>query len=184
MFLFECNRVEKRTKVQKLSAPHFQGRNLFRSLERQVYQHKGSFDACLKEAQETGFVCSDITVNKTNYYMVFKQLSGYSWSMLIFVPENEVAASTRGMIESMIRVFILIMSVLILFCIIVALFVIKFRKNQELLLVKTQSEEKLAQANNRLKEVNSSLKESNQKLEETQNTVAEALAAAKAASKE
>ena len=183
MFLFECNRVEKRTKVQKLSAPHFQGRNLFRSLERQVYQHKGSFDACLKEAQETGFVCSDITVNKTNYYMVFKQLSGYSWSMLIFVPENEVAASTRGMIESMIRVFILIMSVLILFCIIAALFVIKFRKNQELLLVKTQSEEKLAQANNRLKEVNSSLKESNQKLEETQNTVAEALAAAKAASK-
>ena len=183
MFLFECNRVEKRTKVQKLSAPHFQGRNLFRSLERQVYPHKGSFDACLKEAQETGFVCSDITVNKTNYYMVFKQLSGYSWSMLIFVPENEVAASTRGMIESMIRVFILIMSVLILFCIIVALFVIKFRKNQELLLVKTQSEEKLAQANNRLKEVNSSLKESNQKLEETQNTVAEALAAAKAASK-
>ena len=183
MFLFECNRVEKRTKVQKLSAPHFQGRNLFRSLERQVYTHKGSFDACLKEAQETGFVCSDITVNKTNYYMVFKQLSGYSWSMLIFVPENEVAASTRGMIESMIRVFILIMSVLILFCIIAALFVIKFRKNQELLLVKTQSEEKLAQANNRLKEVNSSLKESNQKLEETQNTVAEALAAAKAASK-
>ena len=183
MFLFECNRVEKRTKVQKLSAPHFQGRNLFRSLERQVYPHKGSFDACLKEAQETGFVCSDITVNKTNYYMVFKQLSGYSWSMLIFVPENEVAASTRGMIESMIRVFILIMSVLILFCIIAALFVIKFRKNQELLLVKTQSEEKLAQANNRLKEVNSSLKESNQKLEETQNTVAEALAAAKAASK-
>ena len=183
LFLFECNRVEKRTKVQKLSAPHFQGRNLFRSLERQVYPHKGSFDACLKEAQETGFVCSDITVNKTNYYMVFKQLSGYSWSMLIFVPENEVAASTRGMIESMIRVFILIMSVLILFCIIAALFVIKFRKNQELLLVKTQSEEKLAQANNRLKEVNSSLKESNQKLEETQNTVAEALAAAKAASK-
>ena len=166
-----------------MSAPHFQGRNLFRSLERQVYPHKGSFDACLKEAQETGFVCSDITVNKTNYYMVFKQLSGYSWSMLIFVPENEVAASTRGMIESMIRVFILIMSVLILFCIIAALFVIKFRKNQELLLVKTQSEEKLAQANNRLKEVNSSLKESNQKLEETQNTVAEALAAAKAASK-
>ncbi len=166
-----------------MSAPHFQGRNLFRSLERQVYPHKGSFDACLKEAQETGFVCSDITVNKTNYYMVFKQLSGYSWSMLIFVPENEVAASTRGMIESMIRVFILIMSVLILFCIIAALFVIKFRKNQELLLVKTQSEEKLAQANNRLKEVNSSLKESNQKLEETQNTVAEDLAAAKAASK-
>ena len=166
-----------------MSAPHFQGRNLFRSLERQVYPHKGSFDACLKEAQETGFVCSDITVNKTNYYMVFKQLSGYSWSMLIFVPENEVAASTRGMIESMIRVFILIMSVLILFCIIAALFVIKFRKNQELLLVKTQSEEKLAQANNRLKEVNSSLKESNQKLEETQDTVAEALAAAKAASK-
>ena len=117
----------------------FQGRNLFRSLERQVYPHKGSFDACLKEAQETGCVCSDITVNKANYYMVFKQLSGYSWSMLIFVPENEVAASTRGMIESMIRVFILIMSVLILCCIIAALFVIKFRKNQELLLVKTQS---------------------------------------------
>ena len=102
--------------------------------------------------------------------------------MLIFVPENEVAASTRGMIESMIRVFILIMSVLILCCIIAALFVIKFRKNQELLLVKTQSEEKLAQANNRLKEVNASLKESNQKLEKAQNTVAEALAAAKAAS--
>lgn len=161
----------------------FQGRNLFRSLERQVYPHKGSFDACLKEAQETGFVCSDITVNKANYYMVFKQLSGYSWSMLIFVPENEVAASTRGMVESMISVFILIISVLILFCIIAALFVIKFRKNQELLLVKTQSEEKLAQANNRLKEVNASLKESNQKLEEAQNTVAEALAAAKAASK-
>ena len=173
------------------------GRNLFHALRKQSYPHTENFDSFLEIAQDNGSFCTDIVVDQVKYYLVFRQLTGYDWSMLLFVPEKEVAVSTRVMIDSMIRVFIIILVVLIVLCVISFFFVTRFRKNRELLLLKMENEEQLAQANNQLQKVNSNLEtsnqklaesnqkleESNQKLEEARNTVAEALDAAKTASK-
>lgn len=52
-------------------------------------------------------MCTDVVIEENTYYMVLKKLDGYDWPMLMLVPTDEVAVSTREMTNSLIRVFIL-----------------------------------------------------------------------------
>ena len=175
----------------------FGGRNIFHALREETYPHMGSFDACLDRVQQEGFVSTDITVDDRSYYIALKQLDGYDWSMLFFVPADEVATSTRAMTTSMVRVFIAILAAMLALCLLSFLFVSRFRKNQELLTIKTRSEAELAEANKKLEATNSQLENindqlentnskletSNRKLAQAQTAAKEALAVAETASK-
>lgn len=175
----------------------FGGRNIFHALREETYPHMGSFDACLDMVRQEGFVSTDVTVGDNSYYIALKQLDGYDWSMLFFVPADEVATSTRAMTNSMVRVFIVILAVMLALCLLSFLFVSRFRKNQELLTIKIKSEAELAEANKKLETANSQLEStnsqlentnakletSNRKLEQAQNAAKEALAVAETASK-
>lgn len=175
----------------------FGGRNIFHTMREQVYPHIGSFDACLSAAETDSFVCTDVIINGSSYYLALKKLEGYDWSMLFLVPSDEVAASTRAMTSSMIRIFIITLVALLLFCILSFLFVSRFRKNQELLAVKTRSEAALSaankkledangqleSANERLESINAELEQTNRRLAQAQEATADALAAAENASK-
>ena len=162
---------------------NLEGRNLFYTMSQLVYPHVGNFDAFLEQNGKDNITCTDVIVGRNTFYMVMKRLEGYDWSMLMLVPVGEVAVSTRTMTNSMIRVFMLILMVLLLLVFLSVIFVVKFRKNQELLLIKTESEEKLASANRKLEITNQSLEESNRKLAEAQERIEEALDAAKTASR-
>ena len=161
----------------------FEGRNLYYAMREQIYPHMDEFDRVLEQAKASSFACTDVLVDKNSYYLVIKSIEGYDWSMISLVPEAAVAVSTRNMIDSLIQLFVIIVIVLVAMSIVSFFFVMRFRKNKELLAVKIQSEQQLAQANERLERSNKELGESNQKLEEAQAAVAEALAAAKSASK-
>ena len=154
----------------------FGGRNVFHALREETYPHMDSFDACLDTVEQEGFICTDVVVADTSYYIALKKLDGYDWSMLFFVPADEVATSTRSMTNSMIRVFIIILAVMLLLCLLSFVFITRFRKNQELLSIKTKSEAELAEANKKLESTNS-------KLEQAQAATEEALAVAESASK-
>lgn len=80
--------------------------------------------------------------------------------MLFLVPSDEVAASTRAMTASMIHIFIITLVVLMVLCLLSFLFVSRFRKNQELLAVKTQSEAALSAANKKLEDAITLLRKS------------------------
>lgn len=165
--MFEDTRVDKLT---------LEGRNVFSAMDNQKFPHAGDFDTCLEQIEKNGITCTDVVIDDSTYYMVMKKLDGYDWSMLMLVPVDEVAASTRAMTGSMIRVFMMILIVVLILVLLSFFLVLKFRKNKELLDLKTESEEKLAITNRELEE-------SNQKLEAAQDTIEEALAAANAASK-
>lgn len=128
----------------------FDGDNLFDSLNDLEYPHAGSFEACRVRAVETTFACTDVTVDNSTYYLCIKDLDGYDWSMLIFVPANEVASSTRAMTMSMIKSFFVVMLVMVAIAIVAFVMSVKLRKNRELLALKTQNEAQLAESNRRL----------------------------------
>lgn len=81
----------------------FLGRNIFPAMRTLRYPHVGSFDNILKTIQQTedDYICTDVMVDGTEYFLCMKQLPGYDWLMLFFVPKQEVAASTRAMVDSM-----------------------------------------------------------------------------------
>ncbi len=183
---------------------NFSGRNIYHTMRTQSYPHMGSFDACLDAIAEDTFVCTDVNIDGEDYYLALKQLEGYNWSMMFFVPSDEVAVSTRNMTSSMVRVFIIVLSVLLGLSLLSFLFVTRFRKNQELLAIKTKSEAELAEANkkleaantqlettndqlaaanDRLESTNDQLEASNHKLEQAQTAAKEALAVAETASR-
>ena len=147
----------------------FGGRNIFHALREETYPHMGSFDACLDAIEQDSFISTDVTIADTSYYIALKRLEGYDWSMLFFVPSDEVATSTRAMTNSMVRIFIVVLMVILGLCLLSFLFVSRFRKNQELLAIKTKSEAELAEAN--------------KKLEHAQAITEEALRAAEKANK-
>ena len=154
----------------------FEGDNLFDSLNDLEYPHAGSFEACRGRAVKTTFSCTDVIVDNDTYYLCIKDLDGYDWSMLIFVPENEVASSTRAMTISMIKSIFISVLIMIAVAIIAFVLSVKLRKNRELLALKTQNEAQLAESNRRLEA-------SYEKLNQMQVALESALEQAKNANK-
>lgn len=74
-------------------------------------------------------MCTDVVIEENTYYMVLKKLDGYDWPMLMLVPTDEVAVSTREMTNSLIRVFMMILAVILLLILASVLFVTKFRNS-------------------------------------------------------
>lgn len=81
----------------------FLGNNIFPAMRTLKYPHAGSFDDVLNiiQMKEDAYICTDVLVDGTEYFLCMKQLDGYDWMMLFFVPKQEVAASTRAMVDSM-----------------------------------------------------------------------------------
>ena len=137
----------------------FQGRNIYHALRKLEYPHEGSFDACLDQLRAEGYTCTDTFIDGERYYLCLKQLPGYDWILLFLVPSTEVAASTRLMVNSILRIFIVIVFILMALSFAVFFFVMRFRKNEELLAIKTESEAQLTAANEQLEKTNQSLRD-------------------------
>ncbi len=81
---------------------NFLGRNIYPALRTLRYPHAGNFDNCLTEleASDNHFTCTDVLVDKTQYFLCMKRLTGCDWTMLFLVPGVEVAAGARAMVDS------------------------------------------------------------------------------------
>ena len=152
-----------------VDAVEFQGRNVYHALRELTYPHSGSFDACLEQLDATSYICTDVVMDGAEYYLCLKKLDGYDWTMLFLVPSDEVAASTRDMIQSIVKIFVIALVSIVLLCFVGMIFVTQLRRNRMLLAVKTESAARLAQ--------------SNAELEKAQKATVEALNLAESASK-
>ena len=159
---------------------NFEGRNIFYAMREQVYPHAGSFDACWDEANANTFFCTDILVGGNSYYMTLKKLEGYDWSMLFLVPKEEVATSTRSMISQIIRLFVVFLLLMAAACVAAVLLMARFRKDQEVLRLKTENEVRMADVNRRLEEANARLDRANTELKATAEAAQTAFKAAEA----
>ncbi len=159
----------------------FTGRNIFYALREQTYPHAGSFDACWEEVKAKTFYCTDIIANGQHYYLTLKKLSGYDWSMMFLVPVDEVASSTRSMTNQMVRLFIVILIIMAVSCVAAFFLIARFRKDQEVLRLKTENEMRMKEANRRLKEMNTQLDQANTELKSAVDAALTAFKSAEAA---
>ena len=164
-----------------LPGVNLEGRNIFYALREQIYPHAGSFDACWAQVNESSFVCTDVLMNGGSYYLALKKLSGYDWSMLFLVPMEEVATSTRSMISQMIRIFAAILVLVAAACVAAIFLMARFRKDQEVLRLKTENEVRMADINRRLEETNAKLDRANTELKAAAEAAQTAFKSAEAA---
>ena len=127
---------------------NFLGRNIYPALRTLRYPHAGNFDNCLTEleASDNHFTCTDVLVDKTQYFLCMKRLTGCDWTMLFLVPGVEVAAGARAMVDSItlivnIAFFVLLLTVGAMYFLLTAM------QNRERYAVETENAQALAQAN-------------------------------------
>ena len=154
----------------------FDGRNLYHAMRQLTYPHSGkSFDDYLEQLDRNGFVCTSVLLHDgQEYYMTLKRLDGYSWTMVIFVPKDEVAVSTRSMVSSLLRIFLGAVFVLLVLCGLAMVVMLRLRQNQRTLAEREQVNVQLAAANQKLEDAN-------EQLESAQQATVEALAIAERA---
>lgn len=129
---------------------NFGGSNLFRALEELGYPHEKNFGDFLQKSGTDGFVCTDVVVEKHNYYLGLKQLQDYDWTMLFLVSADVVATSTRSMTMSMTGIFFVVLSVFVFLSILALCVFSKLNKSKQLLSLQTQTNEQLEQLNEQL----------------------------------
>ena len=147
----------------------FEGKNVYRSMEGQTFPHMGSFAAVLEQGDPSGTVCTDVIIDETKYYLVYDRLPDYDWAVLLLMSADDVAVSATGMVNSLLRVFLLFIVVLMAALIAIFLFILRVRKNQQLIALKEKNEAQLQNAN--------------RKLQQAQAETEQALLAAQAATK-
>ena len=154
----------------------FSGRNLYHALRQLTYPHSGkTFDQYLEKLDREGFVCTSVLLsNEQDYYMALKRLDGYSWTMVFFVPQDEVAVSTRSMVNSLLQIFIGAIIILILVSCLAMLVVMRLRQNQRTLAERER-------VNTQLEAANAQLETANEQLEHAQQATVEALSIAERA---
>ena len=128
---------------------NFLGRNIYPALRTLRYPHAGNFDNCLTEleASDNHFTCTDVLVDKTQYFLCMKRLTGCDWTMLFLVPGVEVAAGARAMVDSITLIVNIAFFVLLLLTVGAMYFLLTAMQNRERYAVETENAQALAQAN-------------------------------------
>lgn len=128
---------------------NFLGRNIYPALRTLRYPHAGNFDNCLTEleASDNHFTCTDVLVDKTQYFLCMKRLPGCDWTMLFLVPGVEVAAGARAMVDSITLIVNIAFFVLLLLTVGAMYFLLTAMQNRERYAVETENAQALAQAN-------------------------------------
>ena len=133
---------------------NFLGRNIYPALRTLRYPHAGNFDNCLTEleASDNHFTCTDVLVDKTQYFLCMKRLTGCDWTMLFLVPGVEVAAGARAMVDSITLIVNIAFFVLMLLTVGAMYFLLTAMQNRERYAVETENAQALAQANAELEQ--------------------------------
>ena len=154
----------------------FAGRNLYHAMRQLTYPHSGkTFDEYLTKLDADGFVCTSVLLtDEQEYYMVLKRLDGYSWTIVFFVPQSEVAISTRSMVGSLLRIFIGAVFILLVVSCVTLFIVMRLHQNQRALAARERT-------NSQLEAANAQLENANEQLAQAQQAAIEALAIAERA---
>ena len=144
----------------------FEGQNVFRNMEKMTYPHMGSFDAVRNAYDMKNSVCTDVVISGNKFYMVYDLLPKYDWGLIMLVPDEDVASSTNDMVNSIIRLFIMLIGFILTALIIGFFLIFNVHKNRSLLAIKAKNEKRLEEANLLLEKTNLELQKSQTVAEE------------------
>ncbi len=131
----------------------FEGNNVFYRMKEQTYPHMDGFDAVLERGNTSGTVCTDVIIGGKKYYLVYDRLPNYDWSVFLLMSGEDVAVSATEMVNSMLRVFLLLAGVLVAAGTAIFAFVLRIQRDKRLMAVREQSEKALQEANRELQKL-------------------------------
>ncbi len=121
----------------------FMGKNIYRSMENQVYPHYGSFSAVLDKGNPSGTVCTDVIVGGSRFYLVYDRLPFYDWAVLLLMSADDVAVNASVMVSSLLALFILIIFIIVVLAIVIFVFIFRIQHGRKMLSIEETAREKL-----------------------------------------
>lgn len=149
-YIVETNGVQRYSDATTTDLT-FLGNNIFPALRTLHYPHAETFDAILDKLDEqNGYICTDVMVDKNSYFLCIREQPGYDWLMLLFIPGDEVAVTTRTMVNSITLLISIGFGVLLLLTMGALFFLLKSMQNQEMAAAEAETTRKLSSANQEL----------------------------------
>ena len=136
-----------------------EGRNIFHNLQEMTYPHYGSIEGIIEAGKGGKTICTDVLVGKESCYLMYNVLPDYEWGIIVMVDADDVAASARQMVSSLLILFIAMGLIMVVSVSFFTLFVWRVRGDKKLLKVREESEQRLTKANYQLENANLELEE-------------------------
>ena len=121
----------------------FAGKNIYHSMEDQIYPHMESFSAVREKGYPSGTVCTDVIINGERFFLVYDRLPDYDWAALLLMSASDVAVSASDMVSSLLNLFIIIIFVLIIMMVVVFIFLSRIQHSRKVIAVQESAREKL-----------------------------------------
>ena len=122
-------------------------KNIFKALGKAEYVQNRSFDEIMEHLSSEGVVATNILIDQTEYYYCLATLDTYDMTLMLLIPAEYVAASTMNMMNSTIRVVILIMTVMVILIVLAFISIIMVQRSSQMV----KNEQKNNQELNRLR---------------------------------
>lgn len=118
-------------------------KNIFKSLEKAEYVQNRSFNEIREHLNSEGVVATNILVGKTEYYYCLATLETYDMTLLLLIPAEYVAASTMNMMNSTIRVVIIIMTIMAILIVLAFVSVIMVHRSSQMVKIEQENNQAL-----------------------------------------
>ncbi len=136
-------------KSGELDGISFGGKNIFSYLEMQTYPHE-SYASLHAKTASGQTICSDIEINGDKFFILHDPMSQYSWEVITLVSANDVATSASAMVQSIAKLFLTVMIVLLVLIVIGFVFINRIGNDHAAIKVKEEAQKKLEQTNEEL----------------------------------
>ena len=138
--LFNSNQVEL-----------IKGHNVFSVLQNMKYLHNSSFEKTKAELEEKGCSYSNAVLDGTEYFYGLKRMENAEWTLIFLVPAEYVATNTLKLVN-FIMVFIVIFTVIVAACVMMGIFFVMYRNQQEAIRLERENNAKLETVNTKLRQ--------------------------------
>ncbi|MGN0496419.1 MAG: hybrid sensor histidine kinase/response regulator [Lachnospiraceae bacterium] len=118
-------------------------KNIFKSLEKAEYVQNRSFNEIREHLNSEGVVATNILIGKTEYYYCLATLETYDMTLLLLIPAEYVAASTMNMMNSTIRVVIIIMTIMAILIVLAFVSVIMVYRSSQMVKIEQENNQAL-----------------------------------------
>ena len=138
--LFNSNQVEL-----------IKGHNVFSVLQNMKYLHNSSFEKTKAELEEKGCSYSNAVLDGTEYFYGLKRMENAEWTLIFLVPAEYVATNTLKLVN-FVTIVIVIFTVIVAACVMMGIFFVMYRNQQEAIRLERENNAKLETVNTKLRQ--------------------------------
>ena len=132
-----------------LEGVNYEGKNVFSFWEKQTFPH-ADLESLTQKVAKGEVIYTDIIINGARYYLIHNPLKQYDWEVTILVSASDVAKSSTSMVESLIKIFLILMVIFMVLFGVGIFFITKITRDKALIKTKEENQAHLEQINQEL----------------------------------